>query len=66
VEVKRVCMRMREQGLSYRKIERLTGVGHNTIIAWVKQAQDLPYDSLDEAHLSSLLQWQWRFLAVSY
>jgi transposase len=31
---------MRRQGMAYRKIEALTGVSHNTVIAWDKEAND--------------------------
>jgi transposase-like protein len=37
-EVKQICLRMRQSGMSYREIERLTGVNHNTIINWFKKS----------------------------
>jgi transposase-like protein len=39
-EIRRICLRMRRQGIAYRKIEELTGVSHNTVIAWDKEAGD--------------------------
>ncbi len=30
---------LHQQGLSFRKIERQTGVNHNTVINWVKKAE---------------------------
>lgn len=35
-EVRQICLRMRRKGMAYRKIEELTGVSHNTVIAWDK------------------------------
>jgi transposase len=32
-------------GLGFREIERLTGISHNTIINWVRQAELSPNDS---------------------
>jgi transposase-like protein len=39
LEVRQICLRMREKGLSFREIERLTGVGHNTIINWIRHSR---------------------------
>jgi transposase-like protein len=39
-EIRQICLRMRRQGMAYRKIEELTGVSHNTVIAWDKEAND--------------------------
>ncbi len=36
--VKQLCIRMHSNGLKYRELERLTGISHNTIILWVRQA----------------------------
>lgn len=36
-EVREICIRMRESGMKYREIERLTGVSHNTVILWVQR-----------------------------
>jgi transposase-like protein len=38
--VKRNCLTMYLNGLGFRAIERVTGVNHNTVINWVKQAAD--------------------------
>jgi AcrR family transcriptional regulator len=37
--VKQQCLLLRQQGMSFRAIERQTGVSHNTVINWVKSAQ---------------------------
>jgi AcrR family transcriptional regulator len=39
-EIKQKCLDLHQQGMSFREIERKTGVSHNTAINWVKQ-QDL-------------------------
>jgi hypothetical protein len=36
--VKRNCLTMYLNGMGFRAIERVTGVNHNTVINWVKQA----------------------------
>ena len=33
-------MNLRETGMKYREIERMTGVSHNTVILWMKQNQE--------------------------
>jgi AcrR family transcriptional regulator len=35
-EIRQQCLDLRQQGLSFRAIERQTGVNHNTVINWVK------------------------------
>ena len=37
-EIKRRCLSMYVNGTGFRAIERQTGVNHNTVINWVKQA----------------------------
>ena len=54
LEVRQICIRMREQGLSFRQIERLTGVSHNTIIGWVQRSQASLEESDDEASCSEI------------
>src|SRR5919202_1172808 len=44
-DVKQICLRMHYNGLGFREIERLTGISHNTIINWVRQAGLLPNNS---------------------
>lgn len=44
-DVKQICLRMYYNGLGFREIERLTGISHNTIINWVRQAEFSPNDS---------------------
>jgi AcrR family transcriptional regulator len=36
-EIRQQCLDLHQQGLSFRKIERQTGVNHNTVINWVKK-----------------------------
>lgn len=38
-DVKHICLRMHRMGIRFREIERLTGVSHNTLIQWTKQAE---------------------------
>jgi AcrR family transcriptional regulator/transposase-like protein len=35
--VKQKCLELHSQGMSFRQIEKNTGVSHNTVIQWVKQ-----------------------------
>ncbi len=35
--VRQICIRMHQNGMTYREIERLTGVSHNTVIGWVRE-----------------------------
>lgn len=37
-DVKIICLRMHENGMGFREIERVTGVNHNSIIQWAKQS----------------------------
>jgi AcrR family transcriptional regulator/transposase-like protein len=46
-EVKQQCLLLHQQGISFRAIERKTGVSHNTVINWVKSAQVEISPSLD-------------------
>jgi transposase-like protein len=36
-EVREICIRMRQNGMKYREIERMTGVNHNTVILWIQK-----------------------------
>ncbi len=36
LEIRQKCLDLHQQGLSFREIERSTGVSHNTVINWVK------------------------------
>jgi AcrR family transcriptional regulator len=36
LEIRRKCLDLHQQGVSFREIERSTGVSHNTVINWVK------------------------------
>jgi transposase-like protein/AcrR family transcriptional regulator len=46
-KVKQQCLLLHQQGISFRAIERKTGVSHNTVINWVKSAQVEISPSLD-------------------
>lgn len=47
-EVKEHCLKLYLNGMGFRAIERATGVNHNTVINWVKQAnQALPEEDYD-------------------
>jgi transposase-like protein len=46
-EIRQICLRMRRQGMAYRKIEALTGVNHNTIISWNKDTET----RMEEIHI---------------
>lgn len=37
-DVKHLCLKMYLNGMGFRGIERVTGINHNTIINWVRQA----------------------------
>jgi transposase-like protein len=36
LEIRQKCLDLHAQGISFREIERSTGVSHNTVINWVK------------------------------
>jgi len=38
--VKQQCLDLHREGMGFREIERQTGVSHNTVIHWIKQAGD--------------------------
>jgi transposase-like protein len=37
-QIKQRCLTLHQQGMSFREIERQTGVSHNTVINWVRQS----------------------------
>jgi AcrR family transcriptional regulator/transposase-like protein len=37
-QIKQQCLELHQQGISFRQIERQTGVSHNTVINWVRQS----------------------------
>jgi transposase-like protein len=39
LEMRQRCLDLHAQGVSFREIERSTGVSHNTVINWVKNMQ---------------------------
>jgi transposase-like protein len=41
-DVKQICIRMYESGLTLRQIERLTGISHSTIYNWAKKGASNP------------------------
>jgi AcrR family transcriptional regulator/transposase-like protein len=47
-QIKQQCLELHQQGMSFREIERQTGVSHNTVINWVRQSSiDISTVSLD-------------------
>jgi transposase-like protein len=40
-DVKEICLRIYASGMGFREIERLTGVNHNTIIHWAREAENI-------------------------
>jgi AcrR family transcriptional regulator len=38
LEIRQKCLDLHQQGVSFREIERSTGVSHNTVINWVKNS----------------------------
>ena len=38
-QIKQKCLDLHRQGMSFREIERQTGVSHNTAINWVRQSK---------------------------
>lgn len=57
-DVKMICLRMHENGMGFREIERVTGINHNTIIQWAKQSgnttpESSTSDGLDDNDLSN-------------
>jgi transposase-like protein len=68
-DTKIICLRMHENGMGFREIERVTGINHNTIIQWVKQSgnttsessasEALDDDGLDKSsHLHGYIEYQ--------
>jgi transposase-like protein len=39
LEIRHKCLDLHQQGVSFREIERSTGVSHNTVINWVKNIE---------------------------
>jgi transposase-like protein/AcrR family transcriptional regulator len=39
LKIRQKCLDLHQQGVSFREIERSTGVSHNTVINWVKDVQ---------------------------
>lgn len=38
-DVKDLCIKMSLNGMGFRGIERVTGINHNSVIGWVRQAE---------------------------
>jgi len=62
--VKKYCLHLYLEGKGFRRIERLTGVSHNTVINWVKLAglslsQQPDYDEIPEVAQIDELQNLW-------
>ena len=39
-QVKELCVKMSLNGMGFRSIERVTGINHNSVINWVRQAAE--------------------------
>jgi AcrR family transcriptional regulator/transposase-like protein len=46
LEIRHKCLDLHQQGVSFREIERSTGVSHNTVINWVKNMHSTPLPEL--------------------
>jgi transposase-like protein len=46
-EIKKECLKMYEEGVKFREIERIKGVHHTTVINWAKQAKNNKNPDLD-------------------
>jgi AcrR family transcriptional regulator/transposase-like protein len=44
LEIRHKCLALHQAGVSFREIERSTGVSHNTVINWVKNLESKPED----------------------
>jgi transposase-like protein len=57
-EVKALCAKMSLNGMGFRGIERVTGISHNSVINWVRQAEaailDENYEFPETAQLDEL------------
>jgi transposase-like protein len=57
-EVKALCVKMSLNGMGFRAIERVTGVNHNSVLNWVRQAAaaiaDENYDIPETTQLDEL------------
>jgi transposase-like protein len=66
-EVKKQCLHIYLEANGFRRIERLTGVSHNTLINWVKEARNSlstepDYDEIPEIAQIDELQTYTNFL----
>jgi len=57
-QVKALCLKMSLNGMGFRGIERVTGISHNSVINWVRQAEaeiaDENYEIPETAQLDEL------------
>jgi transposase-like protein len=57
-DVKELCIKMSLNGMGFRSIERVTGINHNSVINWVRQAAeaipDTDYDIPETAQIDEL------------
>lgn len=44
--VRMLCVKMHQNGLATRELERYTGISHNTIVNWIKDSQQRTADTL--------------------
>ena len=55
-EIKKHCLHLYLEGNGFRRIERLTGVSHNTVINWVKEAGNSLSTEPDYAEIPEIAQ----------
>jgi transposase-like protein len=57
-DVKDVCVKMSLNGMGFRGIERVTGINHNSVVNWVRQAEaaipDEDYEIPETAQIDEL------------
>jgi len=61
-EVKKRCLHLYLKGNGFRRIECLTGVSHNTVINWVKEARNSLSTEPDYYKITEIAQGASRFL----
>jgi insertion element IS1 protein InsB len=54
-QIEQFCLTMYLNGMSFRAIERVTGIAHTTIVNWVRESgEDLPEDEPGEPKSAEL------------
>jgi transposase-like protein len=54
--IKEHCLKLYVNGMGFRAIERVTGVNHNTVINWVKQAGTCLPDAPEASEIPEVTQ----------